>query len=146
MFVSPAYAQAAGGAAPGFDLMAFLPLILIFVVFYFLLIRPQQKKMKEHRSMLDALRRGDRVVTGGGIVGTITKVGSDDELQVEIAEGVRVRILRSTITAVLAKTEPARGGRDADKAADDGDETTSADTTAEPETKGRGIGRMLGRK
>ena len=70
MFISTAYAQTGGAPGGAFDLVSFLPLILIFVVFYFLLIRPQQKKMKEHRSMLDALRRGDRVVTGGGIVGT----------------------------------------------------------------------------
>ena len=106
MFVSTAYAQAADGAGAA-GLMSFLPLVLIFVVFYFLLIRPQQKKLKEHKGMLEALRRGDRVVTGGGIIGTITKVGADDELVVEIAEGVRVRVLRSTINLVLAKTEPA---------------------------------------
>lgn len=119
MFISTAYAQAAGApAASGTDaIMSLLPLVLIFVVFYFLLIRPQQKKMKEHRAMLDALRRGDRVVTGGGIIGTIVKVGSDDELQVEIAEGVRVRVMRPTITAVLAKTEPAKAAEPADSAA-----------------------------
>lgn len=106
MFISPAYAQAAGGAAGGAEmLMQFLPLVLIFVVFYFLLIRPQQKKAKEHRAMLEAVRRGDRVVTGGGIVGTVTK-SADDELIVEIAENVRVRVLRGSITAVLAKGEP----------------------------------------
>lgn len=107
MLISPAYAQAAGGGGGGFDLIALLPLILIFVVFYFLLIRPQQKRMKEHRQMVDALRRGDRVVTGGGVIGTVTKVVDDNELQVEIAEGVRVRVVRSTIQQVLSKTEPA---------------------------------------
>lgn len=110
MFVSTAYAQAAQGAAaapPGVDFMSFLPLILIFAVFYFLLIRPQQKKMKEHKSMVDNLRRGDRIVTAGGIIGTVTRVGADDEVTAEIAEGVRVRLVRSTITTVLAKTEPA---------------------------------------
>ncbi|MFV3075674.1 preprotein translocase subunit YajC [Niveispirillum fermenti] len=112
MFISTAYAQAAAGAPGGGGmetLMSLAPLVLIFVVFYFLLIRPQQKKLKEHRSMLEALRRGDRVVTGGGIVGSIVKVGTDDEVTVEIAEGVRVRVLRSTITSVLARTEPAKG-------------------------------------
>lgn len=109
MFISTAYAQAAAGAPAGGmeSLMSLAPLVLIFVVFYFLLIRPQQKKLKEHKSMLDALRRGDKVVTGGGIVGTIVKV-ADDEATVEIAENVRVRVLRTTITSVLAKTEPAK--------------------------------------
>ena len=86
-----------------------LPLILIFVVFWFLLIRPQQKKMKQHREMITAIRRGDRVLTGGGIIGTVSKVLNDTELQVEIAEGVRVKVLRSTVSEVLAKTEPAKG-------------------------------------
>ncbi|MEX0698048.1 MAG: preprotein translocase subunit YajC [Dongiaceae bacterium] len=106
MFVSSAYAQAAGGPG-GFDLVSLAPLVLIFVVFYFLLIRPQQKKMKSHKAMVAAVRRGDRVVTAGGIVGTVSKVLSDTELQVEIAEGVRVRVIRSTVTDVLAKTEAA---------------------------------------
>ncbi|AIB13589.1 preprotein translocase subunit YajC (plasmid) [Azospirillum baldaniorum] len=109
MFVSTAYAQTAAPAAGGADMIVqFLPLILIFVVFYFLLIRPQQKKMKEHKGMLESIRRGDRVVTGGGIIGTITKVGPDDELQVEIAENVRVRVMRSTVNLVLSKSEPAK--------------------------------------
>jgi len=144
MLVSTAYAQAAGGAgAAGFDLMAFLPLILIFVVFYFLLIRPQQKRLKEHKTMLDALRRGDRVVTGGGIVGTITKVGADEEVIVEIAEGVRVRVMRGTISTVLAKTEPAKGGgKPEDKEA----VGTVAPEQAADTGVNRGLGRLLGRK
>lgn len=114
MFVSTAYAQAATGpgAQSGLDLMSILPLILIFAVFYFLLIRPQQKKLKEHKTMVDALRRGDRIVTAGGIIGMVTRVGAEEDVTVEIAEGVRVRIVRSTITTVLAKTEPSRAGRD----------------------------------
>lgn len=108
MFVSPAYAQAAGGAAGGGDALAgILPLILIFVVFYFLLIRPQQKKMKEHKAMLEAVRRGDKVVTGGGIIGTVTKVINDDEVQVEIADDVKVRVQRGMIASIISKTEPA---------------------------------------
>lgn len=106
MLISPAYAQGTGL----FDqsaLVQFLPLVLIFVVFYFLLIRPQQKKQKDHRTMLDALRRGDRVVTGGGILGTVSKVVGTDEVEVDIAANVRVRVLRSTITSVLAKPDPA---------------------------------------
>ena len=106
MLISPAYAQGTGL----FDqsaLVQFLPLVLIFVVFYFLLIRPQQKKQRDHRTMLDALRRGDRVVTGGGILGTVSKVVGNDEVEVDIASNVRVRVLRSTITSVLAKPDPA---------------------------------------
>ena len=89
MLISPAYAQGTGltGLMDQSTLVQFLPLVLIFVVFYFLLIRPQQKKQKEHRAMLDALRRGDRVVTGGGIIGTVTKVVSPDEVEVDIAAG-----------------------------------------------------------
>lgn len=108
MFISTAYAQDAAAGDPTGGLISLLPLVLIFVVFYFLLIRPQQKKMKEHKAMLEALRRGDRVVTGGGIVGTVTKVGPEEEVQVEIADGVRVRVVRGTIQGVLAKTEPAK--------------------------------------
>src|ERR1700751_5742552 len=103
MLISAAYAQGAGITGI-FDnqgaLIQFLPLVLIFVVFYFLLIRPQQKKAKDHRTMLDALRRGDRVVTGGGIVGTVSKVVGPEEVEVDIAQGVRVRVLRSTISSV----------------------------------------------
>ena len=110
MFISPAYAQAAGdGAGADAGLLSLLPLVLIFVVFWFLLIRPQQKKMKAHRSMVEALRRGDKVVTGGGLVGTVTKILSDTEAQVEIAENVRVRVLRHTIQEVLGKPQPADG-------------------------------------
>lgn len=102
MLISPAYAQAAGGMDA---IGSFLPLILIFVVFYFLLIRPQQKKQKVHREMLSALHRGDRIVTSGGLVGTITKVTSDTELMVEISEGVKVRVMRGMISDVMSKTE-----------------------------------------
>jgi preprotein translocase subunit YajC len=112
MLISTAYAQAAAAPTDGGgmqQLMSLAPLVLIFVVFYFLLIRPQQKKMKEHRSMLDALRRGDKVVTGGGIVGTVIKVGTEDDVTVEIADGVRVRVMRGTITSVLSKSEPVKG-------------------------------------
>ena len=131
MFVSTAYAQTAAPAAGGADMIVqFLPLILIFVVFYFLLIRPQQKKMKEHKAMLESIRRGDRVVTGGGIIGIVTKVGPEDELQVEIAENVRVRCLRSTVNLVLAKTEPA-GGKGSTGGGTGG--TTTTDTAAQDE-------------
>ena len=109
MFVSPAYAQAANGGGSGIE--AFLPLILIFIVFYFLLIRPQQKKVKQHKAMLGAIRRGDKVVTGGGIFGTVTKVIDDKEVTVEIADGVKVRVERGLIASVMAKTEPVKGGK-----------------------------------
>src|SRR4051812_48511378 len=108
MFISSAYAQAAAGAAeqsPFGMLGAILPFALIFVVFYFLLFRPQQKKMKDHRAMISAVKRGDRVVTSGGIIGVVTKVVDDNELQIEIAEGVRVRALRSSISEVLTRSE-----------------------------------------
>ena len=104
MFISPAYAQTAG-AGGGDAFQAFLPLILIFVVFYFLLIRPQQKKMKQHREMLGAIRRGDKVITGGGIVATVTKVENDEEVTVEIAKDVKVKVQRGTIAAVLSRTD-----------------------------------------
>lgn len=104
MFVTPAYAQDAGAAG---GLISIIPFILIFVIMYFLLIRPQQKKMKDHQAMVGALRRGDQVVTQGGIVGKIHKVKEDGEIEVEIAEGVRVRVIKSTIVTVLSKTEPA---------------------------------------
>ena len=115
MFTTPAYAQ---GFADPQAMMQFLPLVLIFVVFYFLLIRPQQKRAKDHKIMLSALRRGDRVVTGGGIIGTVAKVIGDDEVTVDIAEGTRVRVLRSTITTVLARTEPVSGKDEAEEDAD----------------------------
>ncbi len=86
----------------------FVPLILIFAIMYFLLIRPQQKKMKEHQAMVAALRRGDQVVTQGGVIGKVVKVKDDNEIEVEIAEGVRVRVVQSTIATVTSKTEPAK--------------------------------------
>ena len=107
MFITPAYAQAAGGAAGGAAFMQFAPLILIFGIMYFLLIRPQQKKLKDHKAMIEALRRGDQVITGGGIVGKVAKVREDGEVEVEIAEGVKVRVVKSTISHVVSKTEPA---------------------------------------
>ncbi|MEO1106293.1 MAG: preprotein translocase subunit YajC [Pseudomonadota bacterium] len=87
----------------------FLPLILIFAIMYFLLIRPQQKKMKEHQAMVEAVRRGDQVVTQGGLIGKVSKVKEgENEIEVEIAEGVKVRVVKSTIAQVLNKTEPAK--------------------------------------
>ena len=103
MFESPAFAQAAGAAAPSGGTTAFLvqfaPLILIFVIFYFLLIRPQQKRAQEHRSLVDAVKKGDTVVTGGGIVGKVTRV-EDGEVEIEIAANVRVRVVKGTLADV----------------------------------------------
>jgi len=107
MFATPAYAQAAGEAGGTSFITSMFPLILIFVIFYFLLIRPQQKRSKEHKLTVANLRRGDQVVTAGGILAKVTKVIDDDEVEVEISQGVKVKLIRSTITGVLSKTEPA---------------------------------------
>lgn len=108
MFITPAYAQSVGG---GSQLVSFLPLILVFAVFYFLLIRPQVRQRKEHQNMLNQLRRGDKIVTGGGIIGTVTKVNNDGEITVQIAEGVKVVVARGTIANVLTKPNPASGAQ-----------------------------------
>ena len=109
MFSTPAYAQAVGGAAPAAGpeaiLLQLLPLVMILVVFYFLLIRPQQKRLKEHQERIGGLRRGDTVVTSGGIVGKITKV-AEDEVTVEIAPNVSVRVVKGTIGEIRGKSEP----------------------------------------
>ena len=89
-------------------LESFIPIILIFVIMYFLLIRPQQKKIKEHKNMVDNLRRGDQVLTQGGIIGKITKVKEGEEIEVELAKDVKVSVIRSTIVSILSKTEPAK--------------------------------------
>jgi preprotein translocase subunit YajC len=115
MLISPAYAQDLAGLSGMFgNATQFLPLVLIFVVFYFLLIRPQQQKQKEARSMIAALKRGDRVVTGGGIIGTVQRVPmvqdkdgkqvASNEIEVEIAPNIRVTVLRETITSVVKAT------------------------------------------
>jgi preprotein translocase subunit YajC len=105
MFSSPAFAQAAGQAAPAGDAMSFFvqlaPLLLIFVIFYFLLIRPQQRRMKQHKAMIDATKKGDTVVTGGGLVGKVMKVDdAQGEVEVEIAPNVKVRVVHSTLSDV----------------------------------------------
>ena len=103
MLSSPAFAQAAGGTSGGGAafIVNFVPLALLFVIFYFLLIRPQQQRAKRHRAMLEAVKKGDMVVTGGGEIGKVTKV-EPDELEVEIAPNVRVRVVRSTLADVRA--------------------------------------------
>jgi len=110
MFITPAVAQSFLGGEGGGGLGAFLPIILIFAVFYFLLIRPQQKKVKQHRQMLGQVKRGDRVLTGGGIIGTVTRIKDNDELVVEVADGVKVNVLRGTLSDVLTRSESASSG------------------------------------
>jgi preprotein translocase subunit YajC len=104
MFATPAHAQAATGAATGgmAGLIAFLPYVAIFAIFYFLLIRPQQQRLKAHRAMVDAVQRGDEVVTGGGLLGKVTKVDGA-EIEVEIAAGVKVRVMKGTLADVRGK-------------------------------------------
>jgi len=108
MLISEAYAQAGAAGGDSNLIVQLLPMLLIFVVFYFLLIRPQQKKMKAHREMISNLRRGDKIVTSGGFVGTVTKVIDDSFVQVEIAEGVKTRVSRQYVAEVMSKTEPAQ--------------------------------------
>ena len=132
MFISTAWAQA-GGAGGGGDIFTslLLPMVLIFAVFYFLLIRPQQKKVKAHQQMIGNLRRGDKVLTGGGLYGTVTKVVNEQEAMVEIAEGVRVKVSRATISAVLTQRDPA---------------PNAASGTPANEGGGGLLGKLLGKK
>ncbi|WOP15674.1 preprotein translocase subunit YajC [Ottowia sp. SB7-C50] len=106
MFISSAFAQAAPAAAPAGDmsssLMSMLPLLLMFVVLYFIMIRPQMKKQKEHRAMIDALAKGDEVVTAGGLLGKVTSL-SDTSLGLQVANGVEVQMQRSAVVQVLPK-------------------------------------------
>jgi preprotein translocase subunit YajC len=107
MLISPAYAQGPGGGMGGiFELL--VPMLMVFAIFYFFMIRPQQQRMKQHRETIDAIRRGDTVVTAGGIVGKVTKVRDDGEIEVEIAENTRVRVIKGTVTEVRVKGEPAK--------------------------------------
>ncbi|MEJ0062787.1 MAG: preprotein translocase subunit YajC [Alphaproteobacteria bacterium] len=127
-FISPAFAQETTAAtvqeespipvqpaSPVDSLMQFLPLFLILGVLYFLLIRPQQQKFQQHEQLLKSLRRGDKVVTGGGIIGTIFKLEGDDMLVVEIADNVRVKVQRATIAGVVARTEPVGAAGDGEQ-------------------------------
>ncbi len=109
MFISPAFAQGAAPAAGGADMLIQLaPFVLIFVVMYFLILRPQQKKAKAHQEMVNSLRRGDVVITNGGLVGKVVKVVDDAEIEMQIADNVKVRQLRSQIAVVRFKGEPAK--------------------------------------
>jgi preprotein translocase subunit YajC len=112
MFITPAFAQGlpfglGGGDSAGM-ITSFMPLILIIVIMYFLVLRPQQQKVKQHQAMIKALRRGDTVITNGGLVAKVTKVVDDDQIEVEIADGVRARQMRSMVTEVRAKGEPVK--------------------------------------
>ncbi|HET7252436.1 MAG: preprotein translocase subunit YajC [Xanthobacteraceae bacterium] len=107
MFVTPAFAQ--GNPLGGDSMwMQLLPFVLIFVIMYFLILRPQQKRAKEHQELVKNLRRGDTVITSGGLMGKVTKVVDDDQIEVEIADGVRVRQVRSMVSGVRAKGEPVK--------------------------------------
>jgi preprotein translocase subunit YajC len=109
MLFTPAYAQAAGGSDFNSLLTSPLPVFaLIFVIMYFLILRPQQKKVKDHAELVKNIRRGDTVVTSGGLVGKVTKVVDDDQIEFEISDGVRVRQMRQMISGVRAKGEPAK--------------------------------------
>jgi preprotein translocase subunit YajC len=133
MFISEALAQAANGAAGQgggmAGLMQFAPLVLIFIVFYFLMIRPQQKRQKEHQATVRAAKRGDRIVTSGGILGVISKANeADNDVEVEIAQGVKVRVVRSAISEVLNRNpEPAKVSKDKDKDATGSKEKSAND-------------------
>jgi len=109
MWITPAYAQ---GASPfggeGGMLMSLLPFILIFVIMYFLILRPQQKRVRQHQEMVKNVRRGDTVVTNGGLIGKVTKVIDDDQMEIEIADGVRIRQMRQMVSEVRAKGEPVK--------------------------------------
>lgn len=108
MLITPAYAQIPGVGGDGGMLMSLLPFVLIFVIMYFLILRPQQKRVKMHQEMVKNLRRGDTVVTSGGLIGKVTKVVDDEQIEVEFAEGLRARQMRQMIAEVRAKGEPVK--------------------------------------
>lgn len=155
MLISPAFAQTTAAAGQSDLFTQMMPLVMIFVVFYFLLIRPQQKRAKQHKAMLGGIRRGDRVVTGGGILGTVTKVIGDDELQVEIADGVKVRVDRGLVSNIAAKTDPVPKADKSDKSDksdkadndDNDDDTSDDDKGGDDDNKGGkkgGLKKLLG--
>jgi preprotein translocase subunit YajC len=111
MFGTPAFAQGFFGGGAGGEggmLMSLLPFILIFVIMYFLILRPQQKRVKQHSEMVKNVRRGDTVVTNGGLIGKVTKVIDDDQIEIEIADDVRIRQMRGMVSDVRAKGEPVK--------------------------------------
>ena len=107
MLISPAYAQSPLGGSTDM-ITSLLPFVLIFVIMYFLILRPQQKRVKQHAEMVKNVRKGDTVITSGGLVGRVTKVVDDDQVEIEVAEGVRVRQMRSMVSDVRAKGEPVK--------------------------------------
>jgi preprotein translocase subunit YajC len=106
MFITPAYAQAAAAGDTNSMLMSLLPFAMIFIIMYFLILKPQQRKAKEHAELVKNLRRGDTIVTNGGLVGKVTKVVDDDQVEMEIADGVKIRQMRQMISGVRTKGEP----------------------------------------
>src|SRR6478752_3685384 len=108
MLITPAYAQAAAGGDANSMLMSLLPFALIFVIMYFLILRPQQKRVKDHQELIKNVRRGDVIITSGGIIAKITKVVDDEQIEIELADGVRARQLRSMISGVRVKGEPVK--------------------------------------
>ena len=140
MFITEAYAQAAPGAGGSSFMIQLLPFIMILLIMYFLIIRPQQKRMKDHREMIGSIKRNDTVVTAGGMIGKVARVVGDDELLVELAEGVRVRVVRATISEVRTRGDvrevdarKARARSDDDGA--DGDNDNSANETQNGSSK-----------
>ena len=143
MFISPAYAQAAGGGGADFSFL--IMMVLLFMVFYFLLIRPQQKKMKQHREMVSNVRRGDKIVTGGGLIGTVVKVTEgSDEVQVELAENVRVKVLRHTIADLMSKPQPAKAEGKGGKG--DGKQEAANDSAPAQGGGGFSLSKLFGNK
>ena len=108
MLISPAYAQSPFGGGSTDMITSLLPFVLIFVIMYFLILRPQQKRVKQHAEMVKNVRKGDTVITSGGLIGRVTKVVDDDQVEIEIADGVRVRQMRSMVSDVRAKGEPVK--------------------------------------
>ena len=109
MFISPAYAQGSLFGGGNADMItSLLPFVLIFVIMYFLILRPQQKRVKQHAEMVKNVRKGDTVITSGGLIGRVTKVVDDDQVEIEVADGVRVRQMRSMVSDVRAKGEPVK--------------------------------------
>ena len=106
--ITPAFAQGVPGLPSSEMIVQFVPFVLIFVIMWFLIIRPQQRRAREHQDLIKAVRRGDTVVSSGGIVGRVTKVTEDPEIEIEIAEGVRVKLVRSMISDVRTKGEPVK--------------------------------------
>jgi preprotein translocase subunit YajC len=141
MFITEAYAQAAPGAGGNSFLVQMLPFVMILLIMYFLIIRPQQKRMKDHRELIGSVKRNDTIVTSGGLIGKVARVVGDDELLVELAEGVRVRVVRATITEVRTRgdvreveSRKARAKTDDDDADNDnGDSTDGAQDGASKE-------------